>query len=86
MGSFGKNPLTRPFPPPCKFDGGLFFKKHLIGVCLDHISIQDRTQARVDQFDERGWTRKRVEFDPVDLLARENLNPEEVAQLFKSVG
>ena len=58
----------------------------LIKAALDELIAKSRAQGLVfnDTFCLH-WTRKRVESDPVDLLARENLNPEAVAQLLKSV-
>jgi len=58
----------------------------LVKAALDDLIAKSRAQRLVfnDTFCLH-WTRKRIEFDPVDLLARDNLNPEEVARLIKSV-
>ena len=58
----------------------------LVKAALDDLIAKRRAQRLVfnDTFCLH-WTRKRIEFDPVDLLARDNLNPEEVARLIKSV-
>ncbi len=56
----------------------------LVKAALDDLIAKSRRQGLV--FNDTiclHWTRKRVEFDPVDTLA--TANPEEVAQLLKSV-
>lgn len=58
----------------------------LVKAALDDLIAKSRAQKLVfnDTFCLH-WTRERIEFDPVDLLATANENPEAVAQLVKSV-